>query len=239
MGKQWKKAGKLDAANKKGAQISKIAKEIAVATRLGGSDPEANSRLRLAIDSARAISVPKDTINRAIKKGAGELGGDNIEEVIYEGYAPHQVGIILECQTDNRNRTASDIRFLFKKYNGQLGDQGSSAWMFDRVSYIEAVCKKEDFDSEEEAIEVGANDVELSDYEEKIYSFYGDPTELDNIQKALLSREWEIKTAELSYQPKNITEVNEEQLSDVMAFIEALDDNEDSHRIHATIKNNN
>ena len=124
MGKSWKNPFKQANAAKKGAQISKLAKEISIAAKLGGGDPDSNSRLRLAINTARAESVPKDTIERAIKKGTGQLDdGKTIDEVMYEGYGPHQVGVLVECQTDNRARTAPDIRFLFKKHNGQMGEQ--------------------------------------------------------------------------------------------------------------------
>jgi len=238
MGKSWKNPLKQANANKKGIVISKLAKEIAVAAKLGGGDPEGNSRLRLAIVAARAESVPKDTIERAIKKGTGQLDdGKTIEEVMYEGYGPHQVGILVECQTDNRARTAPDVKFIFKKYNGQMGEQGSVAWMFDRVGLIEAQNSKDGLDMDEEAIEVGANDYsqDLDEDSKPIYSFYTDPGDLDSVQKALIEREWEIKTCELSYLPKNKTELTEEQKKDVYTFLDALDDNEDSSRIHSTL----
>ena len=235
MGKSWKNPHKVAAAAKKGAIISKLAKEISVAAKLGGGDPEANSRLRLAIDSARAESVPKDTIERAIKKGTGQLDdGKVIEEVMYEGYGPHQVGVLVECQTDNRARTAPDIRFIFKKHDGQMGEQGSVAWMFDRVGLVEGkVSEGKTVDPEEEAIEAGANEVESS---EGISSFYCDPEDLDSVQKALQERGWEITTCELSYKAKNKTEnLTEEQKTEVYEFLDALDDNEDTSRIHSTI----
>lgn len=233
MGKGWKNPLKAANAAKKGAVISKLAKEISVATKLGGPDPEMNARLRLAIESARAESVPKDTIERAIKKGSGQLDdGKTIEEVMYEGYGPHQVGILVECQTDNRARTAPDIRFIFKKYEGQMGEQGSVAWMFDRVGLVEGI-GQEGKDPEEEAIEAGANEVEAGD--DKLFSFYTDPEDLDSVQKTLAERGWDIKTCELSYKAKNITELTEEQKKDVYEFLDALDDNEDSARIHSTL----
>src|SRR6185437_10787229 len=130
MGKGWKKAGKLESAQKKGAVFTKLAREIAVAAKLGGGDPNANSRLKLAIEAAREVSCPKDTIERAIKKGTGQLDdGAQIEEVVYEGYGPHGVGIMVECQTDNRNRTVSVLRSLFKSNGGNLGESGAVGWM--------------------------------------------------------------------------------------------------------------
>lgn len=235
MGKQWKKAGKMENAAAKGAVISKLAKEIAVATRLGGPDPNMNARLRLAIRDARAASVPKDTIERAIKKGSGELGGDQIEEVLYEGYGPHQVGILVECQTDNRARTAPEMKFLFKKYGGGLGEQGSVAWMFNKVSYIVASPKDKSVDPEEEAIEAGANEVFVEDAEADTYGFYGAPEDLAAIQSSLAERGWEIQASSLSYSPKNYTDITKEQWAEVREFMEALDDNEDTHKIHVTV----
>ena len=238
MGKSWKNPLKAANAAKKGAAISKLAKEITVAAKLGGGDPDMNSRLRLAINTAKAESVPKDTIERAIKKGTGELDdGKVIEEVMYEGYGPHQVGVLVECQTDNRARTAPDIRFIFKKYNGQMGEQGSVVWMFERIGLVEGIAPEKEFDPEEEAIEAGANDVEKADSEEgKLFSFYSDPEDLDSVQKALTERGWEIKTCELSYQAKNKTDgLSEDQIKEVYEFLDALDDNEDAARIHSSI----
>lgn len=235
MGKSWKNPLKVENANKKGAVISKMAKEISVAVKLGGPDPMMNARLRMAIDAAKEASCPKDTIERAIKKGSGQLDDKSaIEEVAYEGFGPHQVGIIVECQTDNRARTAPDIRFIFKKYGGMMGEQGSVAWMFDRVALVEGTCTKSGFDADEEAIEVGANDVVKN--ADGSCSFYGAPEELDQLQKALVSRGWAIKTCELSYKSKNKTALNEEQKKEVYELLDILDDNEDTSKIHTTLE---
>ncbi|OYZ20702.1 MAG: YebC/PmpR family DNA-binding transcriptional regulator [Bdellovibrio sp. 28-41-41] len=233
MGKSWKNAGKSENAAKKGQIFTKLAREIMVATKAGGPDPTANARLRLAIDDAKALSCPNDTIERAIKKGSGVLAdGEIIEELTYEGYGPHGVGVIVECQTNNKHRTAPEVRTLFKSHDGALGESGSVAWMFDRVSLIEGK-KDGTFDPEEEAIETGANDVEK---DEGSYLFYGDPENLDSIKKALAARKWTITKAELSYKAKNITELTEAQLKDVHEFLEEVDEFDDSHRVHATIK---
>lgn len=234
MGKQWKQAGKAEAAAKKGAQFSKMAKEIQIATKLGGADPDANSRLRMAIDAARSASVPKDTIERAIKKGSGELDGGEIHEVMYEGFGPHQVGVLVECQTDNKNRTAPDMRALFKKHGGGMGDMGSVAWMFDRVGLVEGE-KEGEFDPEEEAIEANANEVDSGD-EEGSWAFYCAPEDVDSTRSALTDRGWKVTKAELSYKPNNYTELNDEQLQEVYDFLGLLDDHDDSHRIHASLK---
>lgn len=234
MGKSWKNPLKVENANKKGAIISKMAKEIIVAVKLGGPDPAGNSRLRMAIEAAKEASVPKDTIERAIKRGSGQDADSQIEEVMYEGFGPHQVGILVECQTDNRTRTAPDVRFIFKKWGGMMGEQGSVAWMFDRVCYVEATHNDSNIDAESEAIEAGANDVVKSD--DDSYGFYGNPDDLDQLHKTLVARGWTVKTSELSYKNKNKTELNEEQLKEVNELLEKLDDNDDTSRIHTTLE---
>ena len=234
MGKGWKQAGMAANAAKKGAMITKFAREIQVAAKLGGPDPDSNSRLRMAVDAARAASCPKDTIERAIKKGAGLLDdGNQIEELSYEGFAPHQVGVIVECQTDNRNRTASEIRNIFNKKGGQLGAEGSVQWMFDRVSMIEG-SKAGVGDPDEEAIEAGANEVVHDEGDQ--YTFYGNPEDLKAIETALTGRGWKVSKAEMSYKAKNATELTDDQKKDVLEFLELLDDNDDSHRIYATFE---
>ena len=233
MGKGWKKAGKLEAAQKKGAVFTKLAREIAVAAKLGGGDPNSNSRLKLAIAAAKEVSCPKDTIERAIKKGTGQLDdGAQIEEMVYEGYGPHGVGIIVECQTDNRNRTVSEIRNVFKANGGNMGESGAVSWMFERVALIQG--KKANVgDPEEDAIEAGANEVEKDD--EGNYSFYASPEDLDSVRAALQSRGWEVTVAELSYKPKDPAQLSEEQKKEVYELLEALEDNDDSHRVHASL----
>jgi YebC/PmpR family DNA-binding regulatory protein len=222
MGKGWKAAGKLEASQKKGALFTKLAREITVAARLGVPDPEANSRLKMAVNAALKASCPKDTIERAIKKGSGQLDdGAAIEEVTYEGYGPHGVGVIVECQTDNRNRTVAEIRNIFKSNGGNMGETGAVAWMFDRVSLILGR-------------EAGANDVEINT-DENLVSFYGSPEDLDQIRTQLISRGWEITTAELSYKAKDKTKLTEEQSKELFELLEALEDNDDSHRVHASI----
>lgn len=235
MGKGWKNTHKVAAAQKKGQIFTKLAREIQVAARLGGGDPDANARLKMAIVAARAQSCPKDTIERAIKKGAGTGDDGNIEELTYEGYGPHGVGVIVECQTDNRNRTASNIRAVFNKNGGNMGESGSVSWMFARAALIEGSKQNVD-DPEEDAIEAGANEVEKSNSEEEsAYSFYGEPEDLDNIRKELQNRGWEITASELSYIPTNITEISAEQKADVEKLLEALEDDDDSHRVYASI----
>lgn len=236
MGKSWKNAGKMENAQKKGAIYTKLAREIAVATKMGGPDPDMNSRLRLAIDMAKKHSCPNDTIERAIKKGSGQLdGAAEVEEATYEGYGPHGVGVMVECQTDNRNRTVPEIRTIFKTNGGTMGESGSVAWMFERVSLIEAT-KTGTFDPEEEAIEVNANEVEHGGETEDAFQFFGAPENLDEIRKALTARGWKVTKAEMAYKPKNITDINAEQMKEVIEFLNELDDHDDTHRVYATIK---
>lgn len=234
MGKQWKKSGKILASQAKGAQFTKIAKEIAVAARLGGPDPNSNSRLRMAIDAAKRNSCGKEMVDRAIRRGAGLDNEQIIEEIIYEGYAPHGVGIIVECQTDNRNRTASELRFLFKSHNGNMGESGSVAWMFERVALVEAKKSPPPKDPEEDAIEVGANSVEVSD--DNVLSFYGATGDLDPMKKALTERGFEILNARFSFLAKETTKITEAQQEEVVALLEALEENEDISHVHATLE---
>lgn len=234
MGKQWKKDGKIANAAKKGAVFTKLSKEITVAARMGGADAGMNNRLRLAIEAAKKASMPKDTIERAIARGAGNGDDANIEELVYEGFGPHQVGIIVEAQTDNRNRTAPEMKTLFRKHDGALGESGSVAWMFKRVSRLEATFMgATSFDPEEEAIEVGADSVQS--IEGKQFSFLGAPEDLATIQKNLMARHWDIQVAELSYEATQQTQVTAEQREEVIKLLEALDDHDDTHRIHTSL----
>ncbi len=234
MGKSWKNPLKVANAQKKGAIFTKYAREIQVAAKAGGPDPATNSRLRLAIDSAKKHSCPNDTIDRAIKKGAG-LSSDasQIEELQYEGYGPHKVGVIVDCLTDNRNRTVPEIRSIFKSHDGHLGESGSVSWMFKRVSMIEGT-KSGNYDPDEEAIEAGADDVHK---DTESCSFYGAPEDLDKIRTALAARGWHITQAELSFLPNNTTELTPAQKKDVEDFLTELDDFDDTHRVYATISN--
>lgn len=232
MGKGWKSPIKAANAQKKGAIFTKLAREIMVATKMGGADPAMNARLRLAIEAAKKQQCPNDTIERAIKKGSGQLDdGSVVEETMYEGYGPHGVGVLVECQTDNRNRTVPEIRAIFKSHEGSMGESGAVAWMFDRVSLVEGN-KAGTFDPEEEAIEAGANEVEKTD---EGYAFYGDPTSSGEIAKALTARGWTITKAELSYKAKNLTELTPEQEKAVAEFLNELDDHDDTHRVHVTM----
>jgi len=211
--------------------MSKLAREIQVAAKMGGPDVNFNARLRMAVDAAKKASCSAELIDRAIKKGSGQLEGQAIEEIQYEGYGPHGVGVIVEAQSDNKNRTASEMRLIFKSHGGALGEQGSVTWMFERVSALEAL-KAGTFDPEEEAIEAGANEVEKNG---DGFVFYGAPEELDHVRKGLESRGWKIAKAELSFNAKNTTTLTNEQKNEVMEFLNELNDHDDTHRLHVTL----
>jgi YebC/PmpR family DNA-binding regulatory protein len=227
MGKSWKNTMISANAAKKGAKFTKFAREIQVAAKLGGPDPESNSRLRIAIAAAKAESCPNDTIDRAIRKGAGLEEGLIIEEVTYEGMGPHQVGLMIECQTDNRNRTASSLRGMFNKAKCEMTPV---AWMFDRIALVEGKPKGGKVeDPEAEAIEAGANDVYSN--EDGTYAFTGAPEDLKNIEGVLRDRGWEITNSAMSYQPKNPVELTEAQKKDVLDFMHTLDDDDDVSKV--------
>ncbi|MGE0616826.1 MAG: YebC/PmpR family DNA-binding transcriptional regulator, partial [Bacteriovoracia bacterium] len=211
MGAQWKHAGRVGNANKKGALIGKLVKEIIVSAKMGDPNPDNNARLRAAVEAAKKNSVTRDTIDRALKKGAGLLDDSaNFETVMYEGFAPNKVPVIVECLTDNKNRTASDIRVLFRK--GQLGNSGAVGWMFDRMGVVEATHTDGSLDIESVAIEAGAQSVEPLPAVDVPAGGVGarftcDPTDLDAVSKFVSANQWTVTTAELSYIAKNFVEL--------------------------------
>lgn len=235
MGAQWKAKGKELAANAKGKLFGRLSKDIMVAAR-GGPDPSSNARLRLLVEQARKVSMPKDTLDRAIKKGAG-LSGEvlNFERVVYEGFAPHRVPVMIECLTDNVNRTAPQMRVLFRK--GQLGTSGSVAWDFDHVGMIEAEPSKADADAELAAIEAGAQDLEPGD-EVGTTMFLTDAVDLDLVSRALPALGFNVVSAKLGYRAKNpvhAASLSPEQLEEVEAFLAAIDGNDDVQNVYAGI----
>jgi YebC/PmpR family DNA-binding regulatory protein len=229
MGAQWKARHKEVAANVRGKIFGKLAKEIMVAAK-GGADPDSNSRLRLVVEQAKKASMPKETLDRAIKKGAGLLdGGANLEHLVYEGFAPHHVPVIVECLTDNHHRTLSSMRVLFRK--GQLGTEGSVSWDFSHVGMIEATPNSKDSDAEVAAIEAGAQDLEPS--EEGATLFITDVTDLDAVCKALPAQGFTVISAQLGYRPKNpVTISNDAEREEVEAFLEALDADDDVQNVY-------
>lgn len=231
MGAQWKAKGREAAANAKGRLFTKLAKEIMVAAR-AGADPDMNPRLRLAIEQAKKASMTKDTLERAIKKGAGLLdSGVNFEKVAYEGFAPHRVPVIVECLTDNPNRTISSMRVLFRK--GQLGSSGSVSWDFDYLGMIEATPDNAAADPEVAAIEAGARDLEPA--EDGATLFLTDPSDLDAVSRALPTYGFAVQSAQLGYRPKNPVTLGEAERAEVEAFLEAIDADDDVQNVYAAL----
>ncbi len=232
MGAQWKAKGKAAAADARGKLFGRLAKDIMVAAR-AGADPSLNARLRLVIEQARKVSMPKDTLDRAIKKGAGLTGETvNFEHVIYEGFAPHQVPVMVECLTDNVKRTAPEMRVLFRK--GQLGASGSVSWDFSHVGMIEAEPTAAGADPEMAAIEAGAQDLEPGDAEGTTL-FITEPTELDIVSRALPAQGFTVLSAKLGYKPKNPVDpanLSAEQLEEVETFLAGIDANDDVQNVY-------
>lgn len=228
MGAQWKARHKEVAANAKGKIFGKLSKEIMVAAR-AGADPDLNSRLRLVIEQAKKVSMPKETLERAIKKGAGLLdGGAVLERLIYEGFAPHKVPVIVECLTDNVNRTYPNIRVLFRK--GQLGASGSVSWDFDHLGMIEATPANADADAEIAAIEAGAQDFEAG--EDGATLFLTDMTDLDAVCRALPEYGFTVQSAQLGYRAKNPVTLTDAEREEVEAFLEAVDADDDVQNVY-------
>ncbi len=231
MGAQWKAKHKDLAANARGRIFGKLSKDIMLAAR-SGADPASNARLRLVVEQARKVSMPKETLERAIKKGAGLTGeAVNFEHVIYEGFAPHRVAVMVECLTDNVNRTAPEMRVLFRK--GQLGTAGSVAWDFDHLGMIEAEPAVAGADPDMAAIEAGAQDLEPGD-EAGTTLFLTDPADLDLVSRALPAQGFKALSAKLGYKAKNPVDpasLSPEQLEEVEAFLAAIDNNDDVQQV--------
>lgn len=232
MGAQWKQKGREQSAEAKGRLFTKLAKEVMVAAR-AGADPNTNSRLRLAIEQAKRSSMPRDTLERAIKKGAGLLDDlSQFETVTYEGFAPYQVPVIVECLTDNKNRTAPNMRQLFRK--GQLGASGSVSWDFKRRGAVEATPPPGSPDVEEAAILAGAQDVEAA--EEGQYRFTTEPGDVDSVAKALQGSGWNVTAADLIWIPNNPVQLEGAERAEVEAFLAAIDEDDDVQKMFVGLK---
>ena len=243
MGRQWLHAKRLVAGAKKAKTNSKLVREITLAAKMGGADPAMNARLFVAVEKAKKESVPKDAIQRAINKGAG-VGDDKLtlEYVVYEGRAPHNVPVIIEVYTDNVQRTAPEIRVLFRK--GQLANSGANKFVFDNVGLVEAHHPDATIDPEEAAIEAGANEVEplTREQNDDIPSgaagakFICERTEVANVSKWLSANGWTVITSEIGFVPKTFSELTEAQQEEVGDFLHALDEHDDVHRVWAAVK---
>lgn len=228
MGAQWKAKHKDLASNAKGRVFGKLSKEIMIAAR-NGADPDMNPRLRMVVEQAKKVSMPRETLERAIKKGAGLLGDAvHFDRVTYEGFAPHRVPLIVECLTDNINRTVSEIRVLFRK--GQLGAAGSVAWEFDHLGLIEGTAISAGADAELAAIEAGAQDFEVG--EDGTALFLSDPADLDLVCRALPAHGFNVVSAKLGYRPKNTVELSPAEMEEVEAFLAAIDAHDDVQEVY-------
>lgn len=230
---KWSKVkhikGAVDA--KRSKLFSKLSKEITIAARDGGGDPDLNPRLRTAVTAAKRQSVPADNIDRAIKKGTGELEGDAIEEILYEGYGPGGVAFLIEVATDNRNRSAADMRTLFNKNNGNLGTTGSVAYMFDRLGEISVASALDEDALLEAALEAGAADV-LGEGGERVITTSIES--LFEVARNLQAAGIECAETKLSYFPKTTTAVTDPVLAaQVLKLYEALDDYDDTQKVHS------
>jgi YebC/PmpR family DNA-binding regulatory protein len=225
------KKGKVDA--QRGALFTKLSKEIILAAKGGSPDPEANYRLKMAVDKAREFNMPADNIKRAIARGSGQTGEREIEEIRYEGYGPHGLAVVADVATDNRNRTAGELRFLFSKHEGTFGETGSVGWMFDPVGIVEVdpAGKSEDGFTEDVLVD-GVDDVE---YDTEAATVYTDPVRLASARDALRERGMKISDAYLGMRPKNKIELDGAALTQALAFLEALEEHEDVQRVFSNL----
>ncbi|TKB06242.1 YebC/PmpR family DNA-binding transcriptional regulator [Desulforhopalus sp. IMCC35007] len=225
-----RKKGAIDA--KRGKVFTRLIKEITVAARSGGGDPEGNPRLRSAIATAKSENMPKDNITRAIKKGTGEIAGEVYDEIMYEGYGPGGVAVLVECLTDNRNRTVADVRHYFSKNNGNLGETGCVGWMFDKKGLFlvgkEGITEEELMDM---ALEAGAEDVVEEESEFQIFSA---PEDFNDVREALEGAGVVVLEANISMVPQNTVEVTDEKIGkSLMKLMDSLEDHDDVQNVYA------
>jgi len=222
-----RKKAATDAA--RGKVFTKIIKEITISARDGGGDPAGNPRLRLAIASAKSSNMPQDNITRAIKKGTGELEGVHYEEITYEAYAPHGVAVMIECVTDNRNRTVAELRHLISKHNGNLGESGSVAWMFERKGVVTIAKENHSEDDVMEVIlEAGADDLKT---EEEFFEVISSIENFEKVRKALEDKKYKIESASLQQLAKQMVQLDEKGAADIVKFLEVVEEHDDVQNI--------
>jgi YebC/PmpR family DNA-binding regulatory protein len=229
----WARIKRAKASNdaKRGRIWSKLARRVIVAARMGGGNPDDNITLRYAIDEARASNMPSDTIERAIKKGTGELGAENYEQVAYEGYGPGGVAFLVHCLTDNRSRTAPEMRKIFERSGGQLGASNCVAWMFEQKGTFVVSADKADEDNLMEiALESGADDVKT---EGDLFQITCRPSVFSDVKKALSEKGVETVSAEIAMIPKNTVKVTGQKAKQVLTLMETLEDNDDVQNVYA------
>ena len=224
-----RKKGAADA--KRGKIFTKLIKEITISAREGGGDPGANPRLRLAIDNAKAANMPADNIERAIKKATGELEGVTYHELMYEGYGPGGVAMLIEVATDNKNRSVAEVRHLLSKYNGSMGENGSVAWMFNRKGIITLpIQNKLEDEIMDIVLEAGAEDLHT---EEDFFEVQTDLESFEAVRKALVAANLQIENASLQWIAKNTVNIGGEDAEKVMKIIEAMEDSEDVQNVYS------
>ncbi|TME45359.1 MAG: YebC/PmpR family DNA-binding transcriptional regulator [Chloroflexi bacterium] len=218
---------------KKGQQFTKMAREITIAAREGGGNPEGNYRLRLAIEKARDVNMPQDNVKRAIMRGTGELGGAQMETLRFEGYGPHGVAIMVETVTDNRNRTSGDIRNLFTRAGGNLGTTGSVGWMFTRQGQIvvDANCRDPD-EVGLDAIDLGASDARIDG---KTVDIVTDPAKLEAVQQGLTKKGYKVDSAEVTMNSSQLVALNEATAPPVLKLLDALEEHDDVQSVYSNI----
>lgn len=217
---------------KRGKIFMKHARLIYIAAKEGGGDPDMNPALRTAIENAKADNLPNDNIERAIKKATGTLEGANYEEVTYEGYGPGGIAVIVNVLTDNRNRTASEVRHAFTKNGGNLGETGCVSFMFDRKGYIVILNEDSSIDEEEltlEAIEAGADDIQ---YEDGVFEIYTEPANFNEVKTNLESAGYSLEEAEVTLIPQNYTQISKDQEEKMLKLVEMLEESEDVQDVH-------
>lgn len=224
---------KAAADSKKGKVFSKLSKEISVAARIGGGNADMNARLRLVIDKAKEVNMPSDNIKRAIQKGTGELPGAHYEEIMYEGYGPGGVAMMIEVMTDNKNRTVPEIRHTMSKYGGNLGETGCVAWMFDKKGYILVNKKAADEDTMmSEALDAGAEDFK-NDPEEENYEIITTPEDLNKVKGFLDKKKIPVNLSEATFLPKNYVKLDARDAEKMLKLMEALEDHDDVQNVYA------
>lgn len=222
-----RKKAATDAA--RGKVFTKVIKEITIAARIGGGDLAGNPRLRLAVASAKASNMPQENITRAIKKGTGELEGVHYEEITYEAYAPHGVAVMIESVTDNRNRTVAELRHLISKYNGNLGESGSVAWMFERKGVI-LVAKENHILDELMEVVLDTEAEDLTD-EGEYFEVITSVDKFEKVRKAIEEKKYKIENASLQFVPKDSIALDEKGTEDVIKFIEAIEEHDDVQNV--------
>lgn len=217
--------------SRRGQQFTKLARSITVAARDGGGDPDTNATLENAVRKAKEASMPKENIERAIAKGTGEGSeGEAIETVLYEGYGPGGVAVLVEALTDNRNRTGADVRHLFSKYGGSLGEPGSVAYLFDKKGTIVVDANRYGEDELMVAVEAGAEDIST---DEDVFEVIAEPTDFMRVRQALEEAGVEMESAEMEYRPSSLVPIDEAQAGKLMKLVEVLEDNDDVGAVHA------